>query len=123
LRGRRGSAGGREGIVHFLDVHLLAVFERVWRVENDPIVRLEPVKNFEAGAVIAADGERLQACVVIGIDHYGAESFGAEEQRVHGNLEALGLDFDQKMNLGVAAGQQLRGFVGHIHFGEERTGG
>src|SRR5208283_762571 len=92
-------------------------------IENDPILGLEAVENFEAGAEIAADGERLQARTVIRANDHGAESFRAEEQRVHGNLQALRRDFYLKIDLRIAAGEQLRGFVGDVHFGEERSGG
>jgi hypothetical protein len=53
-------------------VDLLTIFQSVWRVENDPIVRLEAVQDLERGAIVAPDGERLQMHMMTGVDHHGA---------------------------------------------------
>ena len=52
-------ADGRRCLLHLLHVHLKAFLERVWRIEHDPIARLEALQHFEGGAVVAANGKRL----------------------------------------------------------------
>src|SRR5260370_24820134 len=54
--------------------------------------------------------------LVTGVDDNGAEALRAEEQSVDGNLQTFAGNFDVQVNLSVATGEQLAGFVGDVHF-------
>ena len=56
----------------------LALVERVRGIQHDPVVDVETLQDFESGAVIAADGERLEMCFMICIHNDGAKSFGTK---------------------------------------------
>ncbi len=110
-------------LLQLLHVDLHVVFERVGGIENDPVGRFQTLQNLKRGAVVAADGELLQMCCVIGVDDDNAEAFGAEEQSVDGNDEMFAGCFHSEMNLRVAAWKEFAGFVGHIDFGVESAAG
>ena len=108
---------------NFLHMHFNAFVEGVGGIEDEPIRGVEALENFESGAVVAADGERTQMRFVVGVDDDGAQSLGAEEKRVHGNLQARAGDFHAEMHLSVAAGKKLALMIWDIDFGEEGAGG
>jgi len=80
------------------------------------------LQDFERGAVIAADGDRLQAKLVISVDDYGAETLCAEEERVDGNLYTLTTDLHGEMDLRVAAGKQFAGVIRNVDFDAKSAG-
>src|SRR5580765_7913457 len=117
------ASGRRDGFgCGLLDVHRLAVVERVSGIENDPVVGLEALKNFKSDPVVAADGQRPEVDMMIGVDDDGAQSFGAEKQSVDRNLETIATYFGGQVNLRIAAREEFAGIVGHVDFGEQRAG-
>src|SRR5690349_14600739 len=89
--GRFGTAGGGTGGsglcgCNFLHLHGLAFVDGIRRVQDDPILRAEALKNFERSAVIAADGERAKMRLVIAVDDNGAKPLRAKEEGVGGDL-------------------------------------
>src|SRR5258707_10138006 len=107
---------------HFLYVDRLAVIERIRGIENDPVRRGDALQDFESSAVIAADGNRLQMQLVVGVDDDGAKTFRAEEQRVDGNLNTFSANLDGEMNLRVAPREEFAGVVRDVDFDAKRAG-
>jgi len=62
----------------FLDMDFLAVVERIRGIQHDPVVDVETLQDFESGAVIAANGERLEMRFMICIHNDGTKSFGTK---------------------------------------------
>ncbi len=62
----------------FLDADFLSIVKGIRGVQHDPVVDIEPLKDFESGAVVAADGNRSKVRSMIGIHHHRAESFRSE---------------------------------------------
>ena len=73
---------------------MLTLFERVSRIENDPVTATKTLQNFQRHSVVAADGKRLQMKLMIRIHCNRAKALRAEQQGVYGNLQALACDLD-----------------------------
>ena len=56
----------------------LAVVEGIRGIQHDPVAGVETLQDFDSGAVVAADGERLEVRFVICIHNHGAKSFGTK---------------------------------------------
>ncbi len=104
------------------NVHLLAVFQRVRRVDDDLVADREAAQNLQRGAVIAADVEGAQLHLVVGADDGDPRALGAEEHGVDRNRELLHVGADREVHLAEGAGQQAPILVGHIDFGEQGAG-
>src|ERR1700736_4734813 len=64
------------------DDDLLAVFERIGRIDYDGVLRRDALQDFDAVAEITADGELLQYEPAIGADDRDESAFRPEKQRI-----------------------------------------
>ena len=89
------SAKGRESlgiwrrIVVVAERNLLAIFQRIGRIDHDGIAVINAFENFDAVAEVPADGQLLERKAVIRADDGRHGAFGTEEQGVDGQREAL----------------------------------
>src|SRR5256884_5228125 len=75
--------GCRGGGIHgdFFHAHFLAFFERILRIEDNPILGIEALQNLEVRAIVAPDSNLPQMDFVIGVHDDGAKALGTEQQR------------------------------------------
>ena len=83
-------------------VYLHTFVERIGRIDHDPIGGFQALQDFQRGAIVTADHQRLQVRFVIVIDDHGAQTFGAEQQRVHRNFQPRAVHFYFQMHLRVS---------------------
>src|SRR5271154_1900591 len=102
---------------------LLAVFQRIGRIDHDLIGNFNSSENFHRGAEVTANRDVTQTDFIVFIDDRDLRSLGAEQHGVDRDGDARNGVAGRKMYLTERTGQQLAVFVGHIDFGVEGAGG
>src|SRR5713226_1577821 len=70
----------------------------VGRVDDDPIAQLEPAKNFEGRAEVAADADRAQMYFAVLVDDRDSRPLSAEEHGIHWNRNSWNGSASRKMH-------------------------
>ncbi|CAM2152784.1 hypothetical protein PT2222_290074 [Paraburkholderia tropica] len=111
VRGRRGR-----------EAHDVAVRERIGRIVDHALARLQTGDDLHARAEIGAYGHVAQLHLVIGAGHRDLHALRAEDQRARGHEQRVRVAVHREMDLGVLAGEQQALLVvdGELH--EHRAG-
>src|SRR5579863_6215525 len=100
------------------DFHLLAVYDRVRRTDDDGFLAGEAGDDFDFGSEIAAgaDGDELGPVV---LDGGHLQALSAENQRIHGNDERGNIRGNFQVHFGKGTGKEFASGIIHVYFDQQ----
>jgi len=101
------------------NIYLLPVFQRISRIHNHLITRLQPTKDFDGAAVVASDGHGTQLDLLIRIDHSGPWTFRTEEQSIDRNRQSGSVDLRSKVHLSISSRKNFSSRIGNFDFSKQ----
>src|ERR1700678_2645244 len=109
----------RRLLIRLYQVQLLAVLERICRVDDDLIGARDAAESFERRAVVASNVDGPQLHLAAGPDDRHLRALGPEQHRVHWNRDLIHARTDCEVYFPEGAGQQAAVLVRYIDFRQQ----